>query len=93
MGYVKDPKDGSFFISYEDFVIYFDNINISKLNLGYTHTWVTNEGNRYEFYENRLTVKDPGDYYFTVYQENPRRHRQSGSNYKKSKSYLFLAKI
>lgn len=42
MEFVKDPKDGTFFISYEDFTIYFDNINISKLNLGYFHSWVTN---------------------------------------------------
>lgn len=38
-------------------------------------------------------MKDPGDYFFTVYQENPRRHRHGGNTYKKSKSYLFLAKI
>lgn len=93
MNFVKDPQDGTFFISYEDFVVYFDNINISKVNLGYVHTWVTNPGNRYQFYENRLTIQHQGDYFFTVYQENPRRYRGSIGSFNKCKSYLFLAKI
>lgn len=73
--------------------MYFDNINISKVNLGNVHTCVSNEGNRYEFYENRFTVKNKGDYFFTIYQANPRRYKKTGVNISKSNSYLFLAKI
>jgi hypothetical protein len=36
----------------------------------------------------RLTVNQKGDYYFTIYQENPRRY--SGRPYEKSKSWIFL---
>ena len=40
--FTKDPNDGTFFISYDDFVVYFDNINISKVKPSYVHSWVTN---------------------------------------------------
>jgi len=36
----------------------------------------------------KLIVKEKGDYYFTIYQENPRRY--SGRPYEKSKSWIFL---
>lgn len=36
----------------------------------------------------RIKVKERGDYYFTLYQENPRRY--AGKNYEKSKSWIFL---
>ena len=33
-------------------------------------------------------MREKGDYYFTIYQENPRRY--AGRPYEKSKSWLFL---
>lgn len=68
VNFTQNPNDGTFFISYNDFVIYFDHINVSKVKLSYVHSWETNQGNRYEFYENRITVQKAGDYFFTVYQ-------------------------
>ena len=79
-------------MSLGDFIMYFDHINISKVNLGYRNSYVTNEASRYSFYQNKVIVKSKGDYYFTLYQENPRKYRSSGS-FEKSKSWMFLAKI
>ena len=73
--------------------MYFDHINISKVNLGFRNSHVTNEGNRFSFYQNRLIIKSKGDYFFTLYQENPRKYKNSAGVIQKSKSWLFLAQI
>lgn len=47
VGYEIDPQDGTFFVSLSDFAIYFDHINISKVNLAYRHSHVSNKTNRF----------------------------------------------
>lgn len=93
VSYKVDPKDGTFFISLADFVMYFDHINISKVNLGFRNSHVTNEGNRFNFYSNKVVIKSKGDYFFTLYQENPRKYKNSTGVIQKSKSWLFLGRI
>lgn len=46
VGYEVDPQDGTFFVSLADFAVYFDHINISKVNLGYRHSYISNKTNR-----------------------------------------------
>lgn len=48
--YMVDPSDGTFFVSLADFVIYFDFINISKVNLSYRNSHVSNKSSRFDFY-------------------------------------------
>ena len=50
------------------------------------------QSNRYEFYETRFTIKAKGDYFFTLYQENPRKYKNIAA-YEKSKSWLFIMKL
>ena len=38
-----------------------------------------------------VKIKQKGDYFFTQYQENPRKYKNSFS-YQKSKSWLFMLK-
>lgn len=68
MNYNFDSKDGTFFISLDDFVKYFDHINICKVSLGNRNSYVTNLANRYDFYSNTITINQAGTYFFTVYQ-------------------------
>jgi calpain-15 len=86
--YEVDPKDGSFFMSREDFITHFEHVNICRVNLSFCNSWVELEADREEFKAVRLTVREKGDYYFTLYQENPRRY--AGRPYEKSKSWMFL---
>lgn len=58
------------------------------MNLAYKNSWVELDNDREEFRAVQLKVKQKGDYYFTIYQENPRRY--SGKAYEKSKSWIFL---
>lgn len=74
-------------------MVYFDHINISKVNLAYRNSHVTNFSSRFEFYENRFVIKDKADYFFTLYQENGRKFRNMATVYEKSKSWMYLAKI
>lgn len=37
--YKINPKDGSFFMSYDDFSIYFDHVNICRINLSNRNSW------------------------------------------------------
>lgn len=72
---------------------YFDHINISKLNIGYRNSYITNQANRYDFYQNTLKITHPGTYFFTIYQENGRKYKNASGVYQKSPSWLFLAKV
>jgi len=67
---------------------YFDYINICKINLAYKNSWLEVEAERDEFKAVKIKVAMTGDYYFTIYQENPRRY--SGKPYEKSRSWMFL---
>ena len=87
--YTHDPQDGSFFICQEDFTVFFEHVHICRVNLANKNSWTLVESEREEFKSVRLRVRAKGDYHFTIYQENPRRH--SGRPYEKSKSWLFLA--
>lgn len=40
VNYENDPKDGSFFMSYENFAVYFDHVNICRVNLSYRNSWI-----------------------------------------------------
>lgn len=93
LNYHIDSKDGTFFICLEDFVKYFDHINISKVNLGYRNCHIVNTANRYDFYYNPLVIGSAGHYFFTIYQDNGRKYKGSSGVYQKSPSWLFLAKI
>lgn len=73
--------------------MYFDHINISKVNLGYRNSHVTNEGSRYSFCLNKVVIKTRGDYYFTLYQENPRKYKNSAGILQKSKSWMFIGEV
>ena len=75
VNYNVDPGDGTFFIELNDFIVYFDYINICQVNLANRNSWVAIHSNRYEFYETRFTIKTKGDYFFTLYQENPRKFK------------------
>lgn len=88
LDYAANPRDGSFFMSREDFITHFEHVNICRVNLSYSNSWVELEADREEFKAVRLTVREKGDYYFTLYQENPRRY--AGRPYEKSKSWMFL---
>lgn len=77
----------------EDFVKYFDHINISKLVLGNCNSYVVNNADRSNFYSNKLTVTQEGTYFFTIYQENGRKYKNSPGVYQKSPSWIFLSKF
>ena len=68
VNYNVDPQDGTFFISLDDFIVYFDNLNICQVNLAHVNSWVRVNASRYEFYEINFQVKQKGDYFFTIYQ-------------------------
>ena len=93
LNYKYDSKDGTFFIELPDFMKYFDHINISKVNLGYRNSYVSNFTNRYDFYSNIIKITQPGTYFFTVYQDNGRKYKNSSGVYQKSPSWLFLANL
>ena len=46
LNYNIDTLDGTFFICLNDFIKYFDHVNISKVNLGYRNSSVTNNASR-----------------------------------------------
>lgn len=93
LNYTIDSNDGTFFICLEDFVKYFDHINISKVNLGNRNSYVTNNANRYDFYYNRFVIVHEGTYFFTLYQDNGRKYKNGSGVYQKSPSWLFLGRI
>jgi hypothetical protein len=62
----------------EDFSLYFDHVNICRVNLAHKNSWIEVTSDREEFKATSIKIKEKGDYYFTLYQENPRRHTGSG---------------
>lgn len=73
---------------------YFDDVNISKINLGYRNSWVTVErAKKNKYYSHHFIVKEPGEYFFTLYQENKKRYKTTIPNYEKSKSWLILTEF
>jgi hypothetical protein len=52
---------------------------------------LTFEADRNEFKVIKLRIYQKGDYFFTQYQENPRKYKNTFS-YQKSKSWMFLLK-
>ena len=55
--YNIDPQDGTFFIGLNDFIVYFDHLNICKVNLAYRNSYTSIQSSRYDFYETRFSVK------------------------------------
>jgi hypothetical protein len=79
-------------MSFADFVIYFDHINICQMNLSFKNSCINVTSNRYDFNQVTFNVQESGDYYFTIYQENPRKYKNS-TVYHKSKSWCFLCQL
>lgn len=63
-----DPKDGSFFMSHQNFMMYFDFVNICQVNLSYVNSHLTFETERNEYKAIRVKISQKGDYFFTQYQ-------------------------
>ena len=80
--YERDFGDGVFFISMADFAKYFDNVNISRVELGNINSWVdVNPAFRCLYYRNEFCVEQDGEYHFTIYQENKKKYRKSHPNF------------
>lgn len=91
LNYNRNPNDGSFFMSMSDFLVYFYRITVCYVSLGKVHSHIKLESDRTHSVMVAFTVKTRGDYFISLYQENRRKYQQS-SNYKLSKSRLFLAR-
>lgn len=53
----SDTQDGTFYINYDDFTLYFDSIIVSKVNLSYVNSSIENHSGRFDFYSNVFIVK------------------------------------
>lgn len=40
LDYNINPHDGSFFMSETDFIMYFDHVNICRINLAFKNSWI-----------------------------------------------------
>jgi len=40
LDFINDPLDGTFFVCQEDFCLYFDHVNICRINLAYKNSWI-----------------------------------------------------
>jgi len=74
---VENRDDGTFFMSFEDFVKYFSDMQICKAHDDYIYTHVTTSCDDQHATYFRMTVKKNGHYYLTVNQESKRKHLPS----------------
>jgi len=88
----ENRDDGIFFMAYEDFLKYFDDIQICYVrdNNKYQSHRVTSDANHAVYF--KVKIEQEGKYYFTVNQESKRKHSQN-ANYRYSTVNLVIAKI
>lgn len=79
-------------MSLEDYLTYFYRITTCFVSLAKVHGHIVLESDRTHSVMVGFTVRTQGDYFLSMYQENRRKYQQS-SNYKLSKSRLFLARV
>jgi len=90
--HIENKNDGVFFMAYEDFLKYFDDIQVCYVHdsFQYTSKRVTSDANHAKYF--KVKIEKEGKYYFTVNQESKRKHAQN-SNYRYSSVNLVIAKI
>jgi len=88
---VEERDDGVFFISYEDFLHYYSDVQICKVHDDYHYTSikVTINYKNAQFF--KMTVPKDGKYYVTVNQHS-KRHHAKAENFRYSPVWLVLAK-
>jgi len=66
--YNQDPKDGSFYMSWKDFHVYFGEIVVCKLSPTFMHTSIHVKTERKKSGYLLMKVKTPGQYILSIYQ-------------------------
>jgi len=88
---VEDRDDGIFFMSFDDMLKYFSDIQICKIHDDYIYKSVkaSCDSRRAVFF--KLTVKTPGHYFITVNQESKRKHPEK-EDYQYSEVFVVMGK-
>ena len=68
VNYMKNPKDGSFFMSLEDFKKYFSKIKVCCFHPEYVNSSLRISSNAHKYIANKFTIKRKGDYFLSMYQ-------------------------
>lgn len=89
---LEERDDGIFFMEFFDFVQYFSDVQICRVNDFYHYYSYRTKSlrNEYKFY--RIKCIDPGHYYITVNQPN-KRHFKRSDQYQYSEAKLVLARL
>lgn len=74
--YIKDRSDGSFYMSIDNFLKYFDSMVICKVNTQYYHNSIRFKSNRHKSAYFSLFIRKAGKYTITIYQPMERRFRK-----------------
>jgi len=72
--YKLDPKDGSFFMCQQDFQHVFTNVNICRVELNNTNSWLDLDCTNDKFMAVRIKIKRQGNYAFTTYLKDKRQY-------------------
>ena len=90
--YHKNPEDGSFYMGWKDFRIFFGEIIICKLNPTFMHDSVRVKSGRHKSGYFSMTVSTPGQYIVSIYQENKRKMLLKYETYKYSPARIIVLK-
>jgi hypothetical protein len=90
--YNRNPDDGSFYMAWKDFRIYFGEIVICKLNPRFLHSSIHVKTDRNKSGYVLMKVKTPGQYIVSIYQESKRKFLNKYSNYECSQARIIVLK-
>jgi calpain-15 len=81
---MENKDDGTFYMSYDDMLKYFTDIQICKVHDNFKYNSLTASTNHIHAAFFKVTVKTSGHYYITINQESTRKHAEK-ENYRYSK--------
>lgn len=68
LGYIKDPKNGTFFIRINDFLTMFGSMKVCQLSPVNVNNALRITCKRKELVAAKIQITEPGIYFFSIYQ-------------------------